>query len=249
MPLGKESLLAVLPCPIMDTDESIHFTLGQELLKAAILKSFEGNPIPINKLRDRYTALWDAYWVKTHGKPAESSTGPYWAGPKMSITIANKILTFLNEYEIISPTQPYSYVLETYLIEGSSCIVRKKSTSKKARSYFTVMVKEEVNEYTAQPDTLALTRWYNVESNYAGVLPSGILYVPLIKGKIKQLFIKDIKLAKDWILNAFNSKRNKFPIAGTHCKTCKSRNCEKVLNVGQNEDPRIRRLREISSHR
>lgn len=247
--LVNENKLTILPCSIMDIDEPINYTIALELTKIAILKSFEGNPLSVSKLRDKYVTLWDKYWTKEHGKPAEDPTGPYWVGPKASIGIANKIISFLNEYEVISPIQPFNYTLETLVIEGSCCIVRKKVLSKAPRSYLTVVLVEDTSEYI-QPDVLALIKWYYVESNYGSTLPNGILYVPLVKGKIKQVFVKNIKLAKTWIIAAFKEQaRNAFPIMGKHCKDCKSKRCEEVLNVGQNEDRRIGWLRQISTRR
>lgn len=245
--LIKEKELFSNPCPLRDAEESIFYTIAQEVLRKSILKSFEGNPFTINKLREKYVQLWDIHWKSIHGEKAVDSTGPYWAGPRMAITIANKIITFLNKYEIVIPLQPYSYTLETYIVEGEGCVVRSKVG--KDRPYLSVNIVNETDPKQGLPDLVSLVRWYNVESKYSVSLSTGILILPLLKGNIKTLTIKDISLAKSWILQGFSTKGLLFPIIGQHCSSCKSKKCTEVFNVRQDKDSRLSWLREISTRR
>jgi hypothetical protein len=244
----KESELINFPCPLMDKEEDVLFKIAHDVLKRGILKSFEGNPLSINKIRDLYVQSWDDHWIKTHGEIAVDPTGPYWIGPRAAIKMAAKINSFLNKYEIIVPIQPYSYTLETYVIEGTNCIVRSKVG--KIRPWLSLNIVQE-NSFKRGPvvGLSLIIKFYNTYLTNTQLTNPGILIFPLNKGKIKTLIIKNINLVKEWIISSAKSRNPSFPIVGQHCNSCKSRKCTEVLNVGQSEDSRVGWLRQISSNR
>jgi hypothetical protein len=245
--LVKETDIVSSPCPLRDEDESIYYTIAYSVLKKGILKSFEGNPLSINKIRDAYVQLWDDHWVSTYGETAKEPTGLYWAGPRMAITIANKIISFLNKYEIIVPIQPYSYTLDTYIVEGTNCIVRSKVG--RVRPWLSVNVVSTQLTKQGLPGLAFLTRWYNTHLTNQQPQTTGFLILPLSKGSIKTLIIKNIPKAREWILQGLKRQNLLFPIIGQHCETCKSKKCTEVLDVGQDEDRRVGWLRQISISR